>query len=95
MVNETTYTVIGTLGAGFILLGFYRTSIGRWTSKSFWYELDNLVGAGLLMIYNLNRDAHISVVLDIVWVLVALRGITSIQERRKARERLRKLKHHA
>lgn len=81
-MSDTLLTVIGTAGAALILFGFYRTSIGRWTNKSFWYELDNLLGAGLLMIYNLNRSAHISVVLDVVWVVVALRGITSIHERR-------------
>lgn len=82
-MSENLLTFIGTLGAALILLGFYRTSIGRWTNKSFWYELDNLVGASLLMVYNLNREAHISVVLDIVWVVVALRGITSIKDRIK------------
>lgn len=89
-MSESFLTVIGTVGAGLILFGFYRTSIGRWTNTSFWYELDNLVGAGLLMIYNLNRQAHISVVLDIVWVIVALRGITSIAERRNSKPKHKK-----
>ncbi len=75
--------VIGGAGASLILLGFYRTSIGKWTNKSFWYELDNMTGALLLIIYNLNRRAYVSLVLDVVWVLVALRGITSIAERRR------------
>lgn len=74
--------IFGVLGALLILFGFYRTSVGKWTSKSLWYELDNMAGAALLMIYNLTRQAHISVVLDIVWIVVALRGITSIAERR-------------
>ncbi len=81
------YDVVGGIGASLILLGFYRTSIGRWTNKSFWYELDNMVGAFLLVIYNLNRGAHVSLVLDTIWVIVALRGITSIAERRKGRKK--------
>lgn len=80
-MNVTFIDVVGAVGAMLILLGFYRTSVGKWTNKSFWYELDNLVGAGLLIIYNLNRQAYVSLVLDIVWVMVALRGITSIAER--------------
>lgn len=79
------FTLVGITGAVLILFGFYRTSIGRWTNKSIWYELDNLLGAGLLMIYNLIIGAHISVVLDIVWIVVALRGITSIVERHNER----------
>ncbi len=81
--------VLGALGAAMILFGFYRTSIGRWTNKSLLYELDNLLGAGFLMVYNLSRHANISVVLDIVWIFVAFRGITSIAERRR-RTRKRK-----
>lgn len=65
-LNSTLSTVIGTIGAGCILLGFYRTSIGKWTGKSFWYELDNLVGAVLLIIYQMNVGAYVSVTLNIV-----------------------------
>lgn len=92
MLDETLLNIIGATGAALILFGFYRTSIGRWTSKSFWYELDNLLGAGLLMVYNLNRDAHISVVLDIIWIVVAMRGITSITERYERKKHQRKSK---
>lgn len=74
--------VVGAVGAALILLGFYRTSVGKWNNKSIWYELDNLLGAGLLIVYNLNRQAYVSLVLDVVWVMVAIMGITSIAERR-------------
>ncbi len=82
------FELLGALGASMILFGFYRTSIGRWTNKSIWYELDNLFGAGFLTVYNLSRHAQITVVLDVIWVIVAFRGITSIAERqRKTRKR--------
>jgi membrane-bound ClpP family serine protease len=74
--------IIGVIGACCILLGFYRTSIGKWTGKSLWYELDNFVGATLLVIYQLSVGAYISVTLNIIWAVVALRGITSIAQRR-------------
>ena len=76
-------TIIGILGAGCILLGFYRTSIGKWTGKSLWYELDNLIGASLLIIYQLSVGAYVSVTLNVVWAIVAIRGVTSIAQRRK------------
>ncbi len=84
--------IVGAAGAALILLGFYRTSIGKWTNKSFWYELDNMAGAGLLVIYNLNRKAYVSLVLDIVWVMVAIMGITSIAERRQRTHKTRRVK---
>lgn len=75
------YTIIGSLGAALILFGFYRTSIGRWTNRSIWYELDNLLGAILLIIYQLHIRNYISLVLEIVWAIVAFRGVTSLAER--------------
>jgi hypothetical protein len=81
MDSELFYNIIGTLGASLILFGFYRTSIGKWENKSFWYELDNTVGALLLIIYQLHLQAYISVVLNVIWALVAFRGLTSFAQR--------------
>jgi hypothetical protein len=89
-MNFHLLDIVGAIGAGLILFGFYRTSIGKWTNRSLWYELDNLAGAGLLMIYNLQNRAFISVVLDIIWIIVAFRGITSIAERRSKHKKLKK-----
>ena len=75
-------TPIGIIGAGLILFGFYRTSIGKWTGRSLWYELDNLFGALLLIVYQLSVGAYVSVILNVIWAVVALRGATSIAQRR-------------
>ncbi len=80
------YTYCGIVGALLILLGFYRTSIGRWTNKSFWYELDNLTGAVLVVIYQLHVHAYVTIFLNIVWAVVAFRGLTSFAERSRNRK---------
>ena len=85
MISEPVYTAIGVVGASLILLGFYRTSVGRWTNKSMWYELDNLAGALLLIVYQLHIRNYISLVLEIVWAIVAFRGVTSLAERYEKR----------
>lgn len=77
------YDILGLAGASFILFGFYRTSIGKWTNKSFWYELDNVIGAVLLIIYQLHLQAYISVTMNALWGIVAFRGLTSFAERSK------------
>ncbi len=77
------YAAIGTIGAILILFGFYRTSIGKWTGKSLWYELDNLIGAILVAVYQVHYRAYISVGVNIVWAIVAVRGITSYRERQR------------
>lgn len=82
-------TAFGLAGASCILFGFYRTSIGKWTGKSFWYELDNLVGAVLLIIYQLSVGAYVTLFLNVIWVIVAFVGITSIVERRRLKRKKR------
>lgn len=76
------YTVFGIIGAILILFGFYRISIGRWSGKSFWYEMDNFAGAVLVTIYQLHYHAYISVIVNIIWGAVAFRGVVSYRERR-------------
>lgn len=82
-------TAFGVAGASCVLFGFYRTSIGKWSGKSFWYELDNLVGASLLIIYQLSIGAYVTLVLNVTWVIVAFKGITSIAQRRRGARKKR------
>ncbi len=77
------YTFIGIVGALLILFGFYRISIGKWTGKSKWYELDNLIGAILITIYEWHLKVYVPVVINIIWAVVALHGLTSYRQRRK------------
>ena len=79
------YKVAGILGAVLVLFGFYRTTIGKWTGRSKLYELDNLVGACLIAVYQFHYKVYITVVLNVVWAIVALRGLTSYRQRRKRR----------
>ena len=94
MTTEFLFNGVGVVGAFLILLGFYRTSIGRWKNKSFIYELDNLVGALFLIIYQLHYHAYISVVVNIIWAIIAFRGITSFAQRynRVTRRKIRRAK---
>lgn len=84
--------LIGLIGAVLVLLGFYRISIGRWTNKSMWYELDNLVGATCLVIYQLEHMAYISVVVNITWAIIAFRGLSSIAQRRAVKSTAKRKK---
>lgn len=81
------YTILGLVGALLILFGFYRISIGKWTGTSFWYELDNMAGALMVASYQIHYRAYISVVVNIIWAVVALRGLNSFRERRKRKFR--------
>lgn len=88
---EFVFSILGFSGASLILLGFYRTSIGQWKTKSFWYELDNALGAILIVIYQVHLRAYITVVLNVVWAIVAFRGLSSFAERYERSKKRKKL----
>ncbi len=75
------YDIVGYTGAFLILFGFYRTSIGKWTNKSLLYELDNFVGAACLLVYNIHNATYVGVLVNIVWLGVAVRGMSSFADR--------------
>lgn len=81
LVSISFVDLIGLAGAALIVFGFFRISLGVWTSKSFWYELDNLIGASLMVIHEAFIGAYIPMVLSIMWAIVALKGLTSFAER--------------
>lgn len=81
------YIFFGVVGAGLMLFGFYRVSVGKWVGKSRWYELDNMLGALLASIYQFHYHVYISVVLNIIWAIVAFRGMLSYRERRRKHAR--------
>lgn len=73
--------LIGLVGAALIVFGFLRISLGIWTSRSLWYEIDNLAGASLMVLHEWLIGAYIPMVLSIMWAVVALKGLTSFAER--------------
>ena len=79
---------IGVAGGVTLLFAFWRTSIGKWTGKSIWYELDNLIAAVCLIVYSVNKGAYVSVVVNSVWAIVAVRGVSSWADRRTQRRRV-------
>ncbi len=78
---EDPVTYVGITGVVLVLFSIYRTSIGRWTNKSFWYELDVVFGASMVAFYQLHVGAYVTVVTNIAYAVVAFRGLTSFAER--------------
>ena len=48
--------------------------------------MDNLIGATLMSIYAYSKGAYVGIVLNIVWGIVAFRGVSSYAERRLKKE---------
>ncbi|MDZ7786046.1 MAG: hypothetical protein U5L95_02890 [Candidatus Saccharibacteria bacterium] len=81
LVSISVVDIIGLTGAALIIFGFFRITLGMWTSRSLWYEIDNLAGATLLGIHELLIGAYIPMVLSLMWAIVAIKGLTSFQQR--------------
>ena len=78
---------IGLLGGVLLLFAFWRTSTGRWKVTSVWYELDNLLASVLLIFYAWQKHAYVNILLNVVWGIVAFRGLSSYAERRMLRNK--------
>lgn len=72
---DVGFNALGTIGASMLVFGFFRVNSGRWNNKSFWYELDNLLGATLIIIYQIRYHAFVTVALNAIWAAVAVGGL--------------------
>lgn len=75
------YVITGIIGMLFIVFGLYRTSSGRWRHSSLFYELDSIIGASLLIIYQIHVKAYVALPINLMLVFVSFRGLTSFAER--------------
>ncbi|HTH72419.1 MAG TPA: hypothetical protein VL737_03620 [Candidatus Pristimantibacillus sp.] len=70
------FNALGIAGSILLLFGFYRVNSGRWTNKTLWYEFDNVIGAALIILYQIHYHAYVSVVVNTVWAGVAVLGLS-------------------
>jgi len=77
-------SAFGYGGAGLILLGYFQVSRGAWKGKGLPFQLTNLCGAVLLLVYALVLTAYANVLLNAVWLVVAVVTITHLILRRKS-----------
>ncbi len=84
--------IVGIIGGLFYLVAFVEVSTGNWNGKSYRYEYFNLIGAILLLYYSIQKDAYTNMVLNIIWIVVALYVIRHIVKRHKKRRITKKSK---
>lgn len=61
----------GAIGPVLLLVAFYMASSGRWSARSTVYQLLNLVGSLILIVYSVILEAWVSVGLNAIWSLIA------------------------
>lgn len=67
--------IIGWLGAIFVLAAYILLSINKISSKGYWYQILNLLGAIFLIINTFYLKAYPSMFVNVVWVGIAILGM--------------------
>ncbi len=88
----STVEAIGIVGGIFYLIAFVEVSTGQWNGRSYRYEIFNLIGGILLLYYSMAKHAYTNIVLNIIWIVVALYVIRTIVRRHKKRRVVKKAK---
>jgi hypothetical protein len=68
-------TVIGTLGAAFVLLGFVGNRMRWWSASDHVYVRINAIGSLILIGYSYWIESYPFVVLNVVWLLFSLKDL--------------------
>lgn len=89
---ESAVELVGIVGGAFYLIAFIEVSMGNWNGRSYRYEIFNLIGGFLLLYYSLAKNAYTNIVLNIIWIVVALYVIRTIVMRHKKRKVIKKTK---
>jgi hypothetical protein len=68
-------TIIGIIGAGMVLLAFIMVQTKKWSSESFQFDLVNLVGSAILVVYGILLNSIPFVILNTVWAAFSLKDV--------------------
>ncbi len=64
-------TTLGITGAGIVLFGFVLNQFGILSTKSRIYDLLNVVGPGILVVYAILLDSVPFLILNVVWAVAS------------------------
>lgn len=82
---EVVLTAVGVIGFILLLSAFGMNLAGRMSRDTVAYTLLNTVGAAVLAIYALGKDAPVFVALELIWAVTAAITLVTIFRRRRQR----------
>ncbi len=68
-------TYLGILGMSVILFAFLSNKTGHWQTKSFKYDLANLIGSSLLVYYGYTLQSYPFLILNAFWAGFSLKDV--------------------
>lgn len=72
---NSTETLIGTIGAGIILVLFILNQTNKLKNDNLYYDLLNFIGSLLLILYALMLNSWPFVVLNFIWAVFSLKDV--------------------
>ncbi len=76
-MNMDFTTILGIVGAIFILVAFILEQKKIWNSEMLKYDLVNFIGSAILVVYGILIKGYPFVVLNLVWALVSLNDVVA------------------
>ncbi len=76
-MNLDFTTILGIIGAMFILVAFILEQKKIWNSAMLRYDLVNFIGSTILIVYGILIKGYPFVILNSVWALVSLHDVVS------------------
>jgi amino acid transporter len=67
--------IIGFIGMFLILLAFFMNEIERWSDDDLIYDLVNLIGSALMVVYAFSIKSYPFLGLNLVWALISFRDV--------------------
>lgn len=80
-MNNYLVELTGFVGAVLLLGAFYLITVGRWSSKTQWYQLSNAAAGALLAYYTWEKAAYFAAAINLIWVVVAAAGLVRIRRK--------------
>lgn len=81
-MSPLLFSFAGYGGAGLVLAAYGAVSYRHTVSRTIGFQLCNLAGAGLLIVYLWHLHAMPNVILNIVWFLVAAAALWRMRVKR-------------
>ncbi len=80
---------VGILGMFLILFGFFMTQSHRWSQDDLSYDVVNLIGSCLLIVYGVAGNAWPFVILNAVWALYSLKDVVQDTQKNRRKPHIR------
>ncbi|MCZ2442942.1 MAG: hypothetical protein LC101_04095 [Flavobacteriales bacterium] len=75
--------IIGWGGSAMVVLAYTMIGLRKWDATNLAYQLLNLVGSIMLIVYTVYKDALPPATVNTIWAVIALISIIQLGVRRK------------